>query len=226
MSTTPRIFAHRGFHSPFSTFPESSLAAYKAAIDIGADGFECDIRLTKDHEIVIWHDSTMDRIAGNSARISNSTLEELRTIWPIMTLDELLTLAIAHKKDLAIETKHPVRYRRGVEKALARLLRSRSEEITNSGISIYLMSFSWWATSYNSQFQFIGTYLVESKPFLNFARFATVGLNIEILRKGYIPPEPRNTLVWTVNEPADIKLCKKLGVRVIITDNLAAAKSA
>jgi glycerophosphoryl diester phosphodiesterase len=225
MGATPRIFAHRGFHSPFSTFPESSHSAYMAAIEVGADGFECDIRLTKDHEIVIWHDATLQRIANNSARISTSTLDELRSIYPIMTLEELLDLAIVHKKDLAVETKHPVRYRRAVEKALARLLNSRSAEIKKSGIKIYLMSFSWWATSYNSQSPFIGTFLVRSRIFLPLARFATSGLNIQILREGYIPPDPSTILVWTVNEPEDIHLCKKIGVQVIITDNVSVAKS-
>jgi glycerophosphoryl diester phosphodiesterase len=225
MGASPRIFAHRGFHSPFSKFPESSHSAYMAAIEIGADGFECDIRLTKDHEIVVWHDATLQRIANNSARISTSTLDELRSIWPLMTLEELLDLAIAHKKDLAVETKHPVRYRRAVEKALARLLNSRSVEIQKSGIKIYLMSFSWWATSYNSQSKFIGTFLVRSRALLPLARFATSGLNIQILRGGYIPPDPSTILVWTVNDPEDIALCKKLGVQVIITDNLSDAKS-
>jgi glycerophosphoryl diester phosphodiesterase len=42
---TPRIFAHRGSHSQH---PESSLPAYLAAIEEGADGFECDVRLTRD----------------------------------------------------------------------------------------------------------------------------------------------------------------------------------
>ena len=49
------------------------MAAYKAAIDDGADGFECDVRLTKDNQLVLWHDADMQRIAGNSARIADST---------------------------------------------------------------------------------------------------------------------------------------------------------
>jgi glycerophosphoryl diester phosphodiesterase len=220
--STSRIFAHRGSHSLHS---ESSRAAYLAAIDEGADGFECDIRLTQDREIVIWHDSNLERVAGNSARISTSTLDELRSIWPIMTLDELIDIALAHHKDLAIETKHPTRYGHRLERELAKLLHRRSEEIRSAGISIYLMSFSWWATSANSQSRYTGTYLVRSKAFLPFARFATQGLNIEILTGGYIPADPSATLVWTVNAPEDIALCKKLGVSVIITDDVPLAKS-
>jgi glycerophosphoryl diester phosphodiesterase len=36
--------------------------AYKAAIDDGADGFECDVRITKDNQLVLWHDADMQRI--------------------------------------------------------------------------------------------------------------------------------------------------------------------
>ena len=48
-----KIYAHRGASLKF---PEMSLVAYKAAIEEGADGFECDVRLTKDNQLVLWHD--------------------------------------------------------------------------------------------------------------------------------------------------------------------------
>ncbi len=220
--STSRIFAHRGSHSFHS---ESSKDSYLAAINDGADGFECDIRLTSDNQIVIWHDPTLERITGNTARISSSTLEELRAIWPIMTLEELLDISIAHKKDIAIETKHPVRFGRRIEKELAKLLKSKRNQIRQSGIEIFLMSFSWWATSFNSKAPYVGTFLVLSKRHLPLARFAAAGLNIEIIRNGYIPQDPARTLVWTVNSAEDIKLCKELGVNVIITNDVPLAKS-
>jgi len=48
-----KIYAHRGSSLKF---PEMSLLAYKAAIEDGADGFECDVRLTKDNQMILWHD--------------------------------------------------------------------------------------------------------------------------------------------------------------------------
>lgn len=220
--SSPRIFAHRGSHS---VLQEGSIKSYEAAIKEGADGFECDIRLTADGEIVIWHDPTLERIAGHKARISSSTLAELRSITPIATLEELLDLAIAHKKDLAIESKHPVRSGRAVERALARLLQRRHDDIKKSGIEIFLMSFSWWATSYNSKSRYIGTYLVHNRRYLPLAQFATAGFNIQILRDGVVPRDPSKILVWTVNTAEDVKLCKEIGVNVIITDNVLLAKS-
>ena len=142
-----------------------------------------------------------------------------------MTVEELIDLAIENKKDLAIETKHPVLYGHRVERELAKLLERKRSAIRESGIQIFLMSFSWWATSANSQTPHTGTYLIHSKHNLVFSRFATAGLNIEILRNGYIPQHPESTLVWTVNSESDILLCKKLGVDVIITDDVQLAKS-
>ena len=221
--SSPRIFAHRGSHS---VHQEGSLEAYKAAVKEGADGFECDIRLTRDGEIVIWHDPTLERIAGYKTRISSSTLAELKTLTEIATLEELIDLAIFHEKDLAIESKHPVRSGRAVERALSKLLARKDAAIRTSGIQIYLMSFSWWATSFNSKTRHIGTYLVRNRRYLPFAQFATAGFNIQILRDGLIPRDPSKILVWTVNTVEDAQLCKKLGVSAIITDNVPLIKSA
>ena len=101
-----KIYAHRGSSV---AHPELTMAAYKAAIDDGADGFECDVRLTKDNHLVLWHDADMQRVAGNAARIADSSFKEIKSHYPqAITLEDLLTLARDNKKELAIETKHPV----------------------------------------------------------------------------------------------------------------------
>ena len=64
-----KIYAHRGASIDF---PEMTMRAYKGALDDGADGFECDVRLSKDNQLVLWHDADMQRVAGNSARIADS----------------------------------------------------------------------------------------------------------------------------------------------------------
>lgn len=85
-----------------------SFEAYQAAIEQGADGFETDLRLTKDGVIVCWHDADMKRVADCELVIADSTYAELRAAYPVLTLVELLELALAHHKNLALETKHPV----------------------------------------------------------------------------------------------------------------------
>ena len=53
------IYAHRGASSDFV---EGSKAAYEGAITQGADGFECDVRLTKDRQIICYHDRNTIRL--------------------------------------------------------------------------------------------------------------------------------------------------------------------
>jgi len=138
MTKPPKVYAHRGASADF---PEHTRQAYLAAIKQGADGFECDIRLTKDSIPILWHDSTLQRIASVPGDIAGLTLKEIRGRYPqVMLLSELLDLAITHGKDLAIETKHPVPTGRQVETVLVQQLKSRESEIANSGIEISVMS--------------------------------------------------------------------------------------
>ena len=100
-----KIYAHRGFSAKF---PEATLAAYQGAVEVGADGFECDIRLTREEIPVCFHDRTTLGISGKFKLVSLASLEELRKLVSIITLEELINLAQKNKRDLLIETKHPV----------------------------------------------------------------------------------------------------------------------
>ena len=74
MSKT-KIFAHRGA-SGYA--PENTLAAFQKAVDLGADGVELDIQLTKDDQIVVIHDEMIDRTSDGKGWVKDYTLEELR----------------------------------------------------------------------------------------------------------------------------------------------------
>lgn len=75
MSTQPLVWAHRGA-SGYA--PENTLAAFQKAVDLGADGVELDIQLTKDDQIVVIHDETIDRTSDGKGWVKDYTLEELR----------------------------------------------------------------------------------------------------------------------------------------------------
>ena len=75
MSTKPLVWAHRGA-SGYA--PENTLAAFQKAVDLGADGVELDIQLTKDDQIVVIHDETIDRTSNGKGWVKDYTLEELR----------------------------------------------------------------------------------------------------------------------------------------------------
>jgi glycerophosphoryl diester phosphodiesterase len=73
----PLIIGHRGASA---VAPENTMAAFKEAIAVGADGIEFDVRLTRDGMPVVVHDSTLRRTAGLSARIADLTWPELMKI--------------------------------------------------------------------------------------------------------------------------------------------------
>jgi glycerophosphoryl diester phosphodiesterase len=73
----PLIVAHRGSSA---RAPENTLAAFRQAIADGAEGVEFDVRLSKDGEVVVFHDSTLRRIAGKTEHVSSLTAAELGRI--------------------------------------------------------------------------------------------------------------------------------------------------
>lgn len=90
----PKGFAHRGLHYG-SGFPENSLIAFAAALELGA-GIECDLRLTADDQILVFHDADALRMCGSPLPIGASTHAQLARLkigeGPIPTLESLLML--------------------------------------------------------------------------------------------------------------------------------------
>lgn len=126
-----RLVAHRGASA---LEPEHSRAAYERALADGADGFECDVRLTADGVAVCWHDATLDRTSDGSGPVHEATLARVRAlelrpprdgggparVRRALTLRELLDLALGAGRPLtvAIELKHPAPYGWAAEDAV------------------------------------------------------------------------------------------------------------
>jgi glycerophosphoryl diester phosphodiesterase len=221
-----KIYAHRGSSGDN---PEMTNAAYQAAIVDGADGFECDVRLTKAGEIVCIHDATTRRIAGKSLRVSRSDLFELRSVYELMTLNELLELAISAGKDLLIETKHPTMFGGRIERKVIELLDSNAERISLAGIEVLVMSFSKFALGrVNSKWNVckVSKYYLPAR----FSKQRISALDIDLISKhpglvAKVSGKGSRVLVWTVNKKRDLKLCKDLGVDGVITNYPKAARN-
>jgi glycerophosphoryl diester phosphodiesterase len=219
-----KIYAHRGSSI---AYPELTMAAYKAAVDEGADGFECDVRITKDNQLVLWHDADMQRVAGNSARIADSTLKEIKSHYQqAITLDELLILARDNNKELAIETKHPVPSGSAVEKGVMELL-SQEKPVAD----IHVMSFSWIALEnvrrINPEQKTVAL-LHDTFSFAmrRFTSAQAIGPGITAFRKKpHLNQDPRNLFIWTVDDADDMRFCADNGVDVLITNTPSNARS-
>ena len=70
-------FAHRGFSG---RYPENTLLAFQKALFEGVDGIELDVQLTRDGEVVIIHDETVDRTTDGGGPVVSYTLKELKKL--------------------------------------------------------------------------------------------------------------------------------------------------
>ena len=87
-----RVFSHRGGRMEHD---ENTLMAFQASTEAGYRGFETDVRMTKDGELVIMHDASLERTTNGTGLVEERTAAELRQLKtkqgnPILFLDELL----------------------------------------------------------------------------------------------------------------------------------------
>jgi glycerophosphoryl diester phosphodiesterase len=258
----PDVVAHRGASAHRA---EHTVAAYALAIEQGADGLECDVRLSRDGHLVCVHDRTVNRTSSGRGVVSTLTLDRLSELdygsWHpglpesadelvlsppddaargVLTLESLLDLV----KDspgvrLFVETKHPVRYGGLVEAKLVAMLsrygmsRPRSKEDSQ----VVMMSFSGRAV------RRVRGHSATLPTVLLFEQLSVLradgslppyadhtGPGVHILRKD---PEyvhraralGHDAYVWTVDEPADVALCGRLGVRFLATNSPAGTRA-
>ncbi len=71
------VIAHRGFSGEA---PENTLAAFRKAIEVGSDMLELDVQLSKDKEVVVIHDETLERATNGQGKVADFTLKELKKL--------------------------------------------------------------------------------------------------------------------------------------------------
>jgi glycerophosphoryl diester phosphodiesterase len=267
------VVAHRGASS---TAPEHTLGAYLSAVEAGADGLECDVRLTRDGHLVCVHDRTVNRTSDGRGVVSDLDLPALEglnfTSWRVdlptsadaligdspyyagvapdrtddgrvLTLERLLQLVSDAERPvrLLIETKHPTRYGGLVEKELVDLLArfgwagrpgppATIREAPNMASRVMVMSFASTALRRVKL-------LAPEIPTVLLLDWRIPGLRDGMLPAGVpiagpglrlVKADPgfvarahargNRVFVWTVNEPDDVELVRRLGVDTVITD--------
>lgn len=71
------VAAHRGWSTKY---PENTMPAFRAAMELGVDQLELDVRVTYDNELVVIHDATVDRTTNGTGKVCEKTLAELRAL--------------------------------------------------------------------------------------------------------------------------------------------------
>lgn len=105
---TPRLYAHRG---AAAELPENTIAAFRRAIELGADAIETDAHLTRDGQVVLCHDPTGARTCGDPREIARCTLAEIRQ-WDaggerVPTLEEALLALPDVPFNVDAKSRHP-----------------------------------------------------------------------------------------------------------------------
>lgn len=235
------VYAHRGASA---AYPEHTLPAYEEALRRGADGVECDIRLTADGVAVLWHDDTIDRCSNGTGRVSAMTLAQLQALdiynWrhdvpssdktQIVTLEQLLDLTTSHPTlvRLAIETKHPVKTGGAIERELAKLLKRFG--IAADRERVMTMSFSRLAVTRAAGLLpgLDHVFLLEDEQkFMSLTHLPRaagfIGPDVSVVLNDPTFVERSHAqgtkvYVWTVDDPMVADRCRQLGVDALATN--------
>ncbi|WP_226584273.1 glycerophosphodiester phosphodiesterase [Halobacillus litoralis] len=229
--------AHRGA-SGYA--PENTMAAFERAFTMKADMFELDVQLSKDGELVVIHDTTVDRTTNGTGQVKNLTLEELRELdagsffskefdgEKIPTLGEVLD-KYRGKIGILIEIKSPSLYP-GIEQKVAEALQERNMDKPNNN-KIIVQSFNHESVqTFHSILPLVPTGVLVG--------YSSNGLSDQILREfssyaDYVNPSKAmidenlvnrihafglDTHPWTVRDRQSAQALLDAGVDGIITD--------
>jgi len=233
------IFAHRG---ETTRYPENTLEAFSEAVEMGADGIELDVQLSKDGEIVVAHDERLERVCDGTGYINDHTLKELKLmdfsktlpgkVCHIPTLSEVFSLVKPSALTINIELKNTERlYLELPQKLLALANEYGMEE------RVIYSSFNHYSLMHIKKIDTrakIGLLyefgLVDPWVYANYVKADAVHPHYYVIAA--LPETVErchdnavSVNVWTVDDPDAIKLMLKCGVDTIITDkpDIAAA---
>lgn len=128
------VVGHRG---AAGLMPENTIRGFRYALDLGVDYVECDVHLSRDQQLVVMHDTTVDRTTNGRGAIRDLTMMRIRSLdagngEQVPTLDEVLE-TVRNEVHLLIELKGM-----GVEQATVEAVRAQGmvEDVTFSSFSL------------------------------------------------------------------------------------------
>ncbi|KAF7728363.1 hypothetical protein EC973_006171 [Apophysomyces ossiformis] len=238
--SVPDVVAHRGFSA---RYPENTMQAYRKAVEAGTTGLEGDIRLTKDGEVIMMHDLTLDRTTTGSGPIKDHNwhgdIENLVTKkgqQPVPRFIEVLELLISNEVDdnmymvVDIKFDNPLK----ILDALHELFQHESIQPHIPTLKKRLIIGIWDST-----------FLARSKELFEGFRFCFIGLSLEAARTNYLyscdavslhfailassegqayikeaHALQKRVFCWTINKVEQMETCVAWGVDAVIGDNI------
>ncbi len=213
----PLVFngiAHRGLHNDI--YSENSIGAFKNAIEQGL-AFELDVHLTKDNELVVFHDNTTDRMTGKSGVIEELTLEEIQKDYRlpdgsvIPALKEVLDIT-KEKVPILVELKPNTKLRNYL--ALAKRIMEELKDVKSLDNFVFI-SFYPQCLKALKKYKVTRLLLIgEDNSWTKMFRRLFEGIDIEVsllqkdksfqaMAKKYL------TVCWTIRSLDELEIAKK-----------------
>ena len=240
------LAAHRGGSL---LWPENSLLAFRNAVALGADFIEFDVHLSRDGEVVVVHDPTLDRTTSGSGPVKDRTIAELKALRlkdragavteeTVPTLDEVAAVAAKGKRRMLLEIKVDVsraRYPGIEEKVLAILDR---HGMAGSTVVTAFEAPTWrrvrelrpdvaTCALYSARMLERTTLAAELET-LRSAGVRFIGVEHTAVDAAAVTQARAAGIglgAWTVNDPAAMKRQIDAGVAILITDQPDVAKT-
>lgn len=227
-----QIFAHRGASSEF---PENTLLAFEQAIIEGADGIELDVQYHHSGELIVLHDFYLDKTTNTTGSHQQLSLADLLLLdagqgQHIPTLQQVLAL-IDGRCTVNIELKFP-----DTDKAAMTQMITLLQQQLSHALRLYHFDWSHFiVSSFNHHLILAATQqlpqvktaaLIASCP-LTYTKFTQalgvcmVNVSIDCINETLVKDARQRGLkigVYTVDQPADLDVCYKLGVDAIFTN--------
>lgn len=222
------VFGHRGAkaYAPMNTIP-----AFELALEQGAVGIELDVHLTRDGQVVIVHDFTVDRTSNGSGQVGDFTLEQIRKLdagaWfdarfkgvQIPTLDEVFQ---QFGRDLYfnVEIKYEAETSNRIEYAVRDLIYQHKLQ-SKVVVSSFHPGMLEWFRAIDTEIP-LG-FLTMSGNIDEYAALDCEAYHphCQVIDAAYMAratAQGRFVNTWTVNDPQQAKALFELGVKVVITD--------
>jgi glycerophosphoryl diester phosphodiesterase len=242
----PAVAAHRG---GAALWPENSLLAFRSAAALGAEYLELDVHQTRDRELVVIHDPTLERTTTGAGAVKDVRLADLTTVRlkdargtvtaePVPRLDEVVALAAMRGRRLLVEIKVDAaraRYPDIEERVLAALDRHR---MSADAVVMAFEEETWRRVRalrpdvragalYSPRRMPPGILLGEALRHAHDAGVAFVGLDQSLVTADTVAQARGLGLVlgvWTVNDPGVMRRMIDAPVDVLITDRPDVAK--
>lgn len=223
----PLAIAHRGASEELL---ENTLPAIERAIELGAEGVEIDVQLSRDGQVMVFHDADLTRLAGDPSLVRDleaAALQEIalrdpvdptRRVYQMPTLREVLACCYGRARvDVELKTDHP------------ELVPAVLQEIRNADFVDYA-----YLTSFNPHYLkrlaelapevWIGSLIAMEEQFADLLESPYPGACIPLwladeARVNLLQERQKTVVVWTVNNLDDIYRCLELGVDAVVSNH-------